>query len=143
MTQDSDGRDDKPSISFVHSIKLVNCGLFSGFIQAGIFNPWDRALYLSLKYDRKFLCAENFRNPWAGVMQTITQRAISAGLYFPLEQLFIEGLTSIVQNRKKSEDENPLIGKSWIVIISGVLAGSCNGFIMNPVAAIKVSTTLY
>ena len=29
------------------------CGFFSGLIQAALFNPWDRALYLSVIKDRK------------------------------------------------------------------------------------------
>jgi len=66
----------------------LSCGLVSGIAQAGVFNPWDRALYLSQKYDRKFLDFRNFENPMAGVTQTLFQRAISAGLYFPLEEIF-------------------------------------------------------
>ena len=72
-----------PSVS-----KLLSCGLISGLIQAAVFNPWDRALYLSVKENRNFLNSYNFHDPFAGVLQTITQRTISNGLYFPLEDIF-------------------------------------------------------
>ena len=65
--------------------KLLSCGLISGLIQAALFNPWDRALYLSVKENRNFLNIYNFHDPFAGVLQTISQRTISNGLYFPLE----------------------------------------------------------
>ena len=31
------------------ALDLLSCGFLSGIIQAIIFNPWDRALYLSIK----------------------------------------------------------------------------------------------
>ena len=31
------------------ALDLLSCGFLSGIIQAVIFNPWDRALYLSIK----------------------------------------------------------------------------------------------
>jgi len=80
----SDGSGSKKKYA---STKL-SCGLVSGIAQAGVFNPWDRALYLSQKHDRKFLDFRNFENPMAGVTQTLFQRAISNGLYFPLEEIF-------------------------------------------------------
>jgi hypothetical protein len=32
-----------------HSFNLVLCGLVSGVIQGVVLNPWDQALYLSIK----------------------------------------------------------------------------------------------
>lgn len=115
-----------PSL-FLKSAVLLNCGLLSGFLQAGIFNPWDRALYLSLKHDRRFLHRHNFISPFAGVVQTITQRAISSGLYFPLEDIYL---------RMLDVDKREMLPFSFI--LAGVLAGATNGVIMNPLAAIKV-----
>lgn len=54
--------------------QIMSCGVFSGFVQASMFNPWDRALYLSVKNNRKFLDKQNFVNPFAGVFQTLAQR---------------------------------------------------------------------
>jgi hypothetical protein len=65
------------------------CGLSAGVIQAGIFNPYDRALYLSVKDHRRFLHIANWKSPYSGFAQSIGGRALSGGLYFPLEHLFL------------------------------------------------------
>ena len=119
-------------VSFARTAKLLNCGLVSGLIQAAVFNPWDRALYLSVMHNRSFLHAENFKNPMAGVMQTITQRAISAGLYFPLEEIFAETMT-------KYANGNGYPGQQrYIHFVAGLLAGSTNGMLLNPFSSVKV-----
>jgi hypothetical protein len=65
------------------------CGIGAGVIQAGIFNPYDRALYLSVKEHRAFLHIENWKSPYSGFFQSIGSRAVSGGIYFPLEHLFL------------------------------------------------------
>jgi hypothetical protein len=65
------------------------CGIAAGVIQAGIFNPYDRALYLSVKDHRAFLHIENWKSPYSGFFQSIGSRAVSGGIYFPLEHLFL------------------------------------------------------
>lgn len=115
------------------NVKLFNCGILSGLIQAAVFNPWDRALYLSVANHRPFLRAENFKHPMAGVMQTITQRAVSSGLYFPLEDIFAEELTKL--NNKRHEQH----GARTINFVAGLLAGATNGFFLNPFSSVKVS----
>jgi hypothetical protein len=65
--------------------RRVACGLASGAILAGVFNPYDRALYLSVQHKRAFLCPANFANPYQGFAQSIVLRMVSSGLYFPLE----------------------------------------------------------
>jgi hypothetical protein len=63
-------------------------GLLSGLTQSLLFNPWDRALYLSVKEDRAFLRRANFRHPWRGASSSLFHRAASSGMYWPLvEQL--------------------------------------------------------
>jgi hypothetical protein len=57
------------------------CGLVAGVAQAGVFNPFDRALYLSVKNHRPFLCYENFAQPYSGFLQSVGGRALSGGLY--------------------------------------------------------------
>ncbi len=101
-------------------------------LQALVFNPWDRALYLSVKHERPFLQLDNFRRPMAGVTQTVVQRAISAGLYFPLEQLFSE----ILYDSKLSSNDKI---RPWLTFFAGTLAGTLNGIAMNPFTRIKVS----
>ena len=108
--------------------KLLSCGLLSGLIQAATFNPWDRALYLSVKENRNFLNPLNFIDPFAGVLQTIIQRTISSGLYFPLEEIFIKILKDNYSN---------ILSPYWITLNAGNIAGAINGIIMNPVSSIK------
>ena len=116
-------------------LKLLICGFSGGLIQAGVFNPWDRALYLSIKMDRPFLSPINFKNPFAGVFQTLFQRAMSAGLYFPLEEIFAD---LIIQRGMYGHDPHALNSKRhYIGFTAGLLAGSFNGLIMNPLAAVK------
>jgi len=112
-----------PSIS-----KLLSCGLISGLIQAAVFNPWDRALYLSVKDKRNFLHMSNFHDPFAGVLQTISQRTISNGLYFPLEDIFRKILNDNYSN---------ILSPYWLTFHAGTIAGAINGIIMNPVSSIK------
>lgn len=107
------------------SIELISCGLVSGLLQAGVFNPWDRALYLSIKDNRAFLHMDNFRNPFSGVAQTIVQRALSTGLYFPLEEIYRNQLSKVVGVGAPS------------TFAAGILSGITSGVIMNPIAAVK------
>jgi hypothetical protein len=111
-----------------HALLLMNCGFTSGLIQAFIFNPWDRALYLSVKHERPFLRWDNFQNPMSGVSQTVVQRAISAGLYFPLEELTTDALELATGYYN-----------SVTVFCAGTIAGVANGVLMNPFTRVKVS----
>lgn len=109
---------------------LLWCGFGSGLIQSVIFNPWDRALYLSVKNDRNFLHALNFEKPMTGVFQTAIHRAISSGLYFPLEDIFS---SQISKSFEKEKNTSPSVR----ALFSGMLAGAVNGFILNPASRIK------
>lgn len=125
-------------ISFLPSPTLTpNPPIPGGFLQAGLFNPWDRALYLSIKEERAFLNRANFVNPFAGVSQTIFQRSISAGLYFPLEEIFADRLVSseLFGTTSKEIQNN----RTLIALMAGLLAGASNGILMNPLAAVKYS----
>lgn len=118
-----------------HQIRNFSCGLVSGLVQAVVFNPWDRALYLSVKESRPFTSFSNFQQPFSGLLQTIFQRAISAGLYFPLEQYFIEYFS---QEWTSNQSNN----SHWIALAAGNCAGAINGLALNPLAAIKVTYLL-
>ena len=63
----------------------VVAGTAVGVLQSVLFNPWDRALYLSVKEKRPFLLRENFRNPYQGWLQSAVHRTVSGGLYFVLQ----------------------------------------------------------
>lgn len=124
------GKGDSNVPERIRPLKLMNCGLVSGLLQAAVFNPWDRALYLSVKNERVFLHAENFRSPMAGVTQTITQRTISAGSYFPLEDIFRK-----LMFRSTPKDSR---WRPWVTFLAGNIAGALNGLLMNPISSIKV-----
>lgn len=64
-------------------------GLTSGVAVAGLFNPFDRALYLSVLHTRPFLQPVNWSNPYTGFLQSLLGRTLSGGLYFPLYDLCV------------------------------------------------------
>jgi hypothetical protein len=101
--------------------KKILCGLTSGLVQAFVFNPWDRALYLSVKNDIKFLSINNFKHPFSGVFQTLGSRIISNGLYFPLEEIFRDIFKGIYSSLTFAS-QSPLIK-----FASGSCAGALNG----------------
>jgi hypothetical protein len=123
--------DSSPRLTVHRTAVLLSSGFMSGLASAFLFNPWDRALYLSVKCERPFLLKENWQNPFRGVTQTVIQRAISSGLYFPLEQIFTELFNAYEEQNEKR--------KSTKLFISGMSAGAINGVIMNPLTRIKVN----
>ncbi len=129
----NDSNEKLASLNTRQAVNLLNCGMASGLIQAFLFNPWDRALYLSIKMDRPFLNFDNFRDPMNGVMQTVIQRAFSGGLYFPLEEIFSNVLHSASFIRPSIDN-----GNVSTKFLAGMLAGSANGIIMNPFSRVKV-----
>lgn len=63
----------------------------------------------------------------AGAMQTLAQRAVSSGLYFPLEDIFSMKLKSLQLDAPSS----------LLNFIAGTCAGALNGFFLNPAARVK------
>ena len=122
--------------------------MLGGIGRAGLFNPWDRALYLSVKERRPFLHHENWRQPYQGFLQAIVVRTLSAGLYFPLEDMFLPIVSktfgaSSSSNIDDSDDlqiEGKYTHNFLSVFIAGNIAGALNGVILNPINAIKYHT---
>jgi hypothetical protein len=56
------------------------CGLLAGVLQSALFNPYDRALYLSVVNRTNFLSWENWQAPYRGFLQSVGGRALSGGL---------------------------------------------------------------
>ena len=106
------------------SPKLL-CGLCSGIVQTVIFNPFDRALFLAVRDHTPFLSKRNFLTPFQGLSQAILVRALSAGLYFPLEHSFLDLL-----GREQSRYH----------FLSGSAAGVLSSAILNPLTALKYQT---
>ena len=106
--------------------KAFLCGLTAGTLQAAVFNPFDRALYLSVKNQTHFLSPANFTSPYQGFLQTVGGRALSGGLYYPLEHLFMTYVPT---------DAGP-----WANFCVGTGAGLANAIILNPTAAVRYKT---
>eukprot|EP00042_Codosiga_hollandica_P027065 m.131918 g.131918 ORF g.131918 m.131918 type:complete len:288 (+) comp52371_c0_seq1:1009-1872(+) len=100
--------------------------LTSGLIQSAMFSPWDRALFLSLKHSRPFLALPNWSHPFQGLRQAITQRTLSAGLYYILQ----DEMVSIFQPVR---ERNPMLSEFLV----GLTAGGMNGAILTPLVVIK------
>lgn len=121
------------------SIKLVSCGLASGLICSFVFNPWDRALFLSVIHHRPFTHADNFRAPFDGVLQSIAQRALSSGLYFPLEEIFEQHIREVSSSlsRPQSSSLSSSTTSSLKTLAAGMCAGAVNALLLNPLSSIK------
>ena len=117
----------------VHSSAYC-CGLLAGVAQAGVFNPYDRALYLAVKENRSFLSLQNWKAPYSGFFQSIGGRALSSGLYFPLEHYFLHFI------RPRADDDTTSSSYSQQHFIAGTAAGAANAIVLNPLSAIKYKT---
>ena len=71
-----------------------------------------------------------------GVFQTIFQRGISAGLYFPLEEIFTSYLKGTF-HRNSTSGSGSGTSETWLLLCAGLMAGAGNGIIMNPISSIK------
>lgn len=92
-------------------------GLGVGLIHAVLYNPYDRALYLSIKNSTKFLDKRNWSHLFQGLNQSLFHRTVSSGLYFSVQSV-ISGYTN-----------NSLY--------IGLTGGIINAVTLNPIAVIK------
>jgi hypothetical protein len=112
----------------VGSVSLM-CGLLAGIAQAGLFNPYDRALYLSVRDHVPFLDRRNWLHPYRGFWQSIGGRALQGGLYFPAEHFFLR----CIKDQQHEGDPR------WN-FLAGTAAGCLNACILNPISAVKYKT---
>ncbi|MDX1901744.1 MAG: hypothetical protein SFW66_07050 [Gammaproteobacteria bacterium] len=111
----------------------VQSGMLTGVTIAGLFNPLDKALYLSVVNKRPFLLKANFENPWHGFSQAIVSRSISDGSYYVLQSQ----MTSLFDQHIKQ----PLHLNDWQNQLGiGLTAGSLRGFLINWLYAIRFRT---
>lgn len=108
-------------------------GLFTGMFSSGLFNPWDRALYLSVKENRPFLSIENFKSPYQGFSQALVQRAISGSIYYILQAELKSHMYPYLRN-------NIGVGEPTAQFCVGLLAGSMSGILTNSISAVKYHT---
>lgn len=105
--------DNKPTA-------CLECGALAGLVVTAALNPWDRGVYLAIINQRPFLSRSNFKDPYRGLTQTLFSRALSSGLYFPLEDYFASITGSVA--------------------LGGQVAGITIGAILNPFSLIKYQT---
>jgi hypothetical protein len=117
--------------------KALACGLGAGVVQAGLLNPFDRALYLSVKERRPFLHRENFTRPYQGFLQSVGGRAVSGGLFFPLESIFQSIYDQSSGGNLRSGRQKDGGQRALTNFLVGSAAGSVNAIILNPLSAIK------
>mmetsp|Transcript_14262 Transcript_14262/g.34636 ORF Transcript_14262/g.34636 Transcript_14262/m.34636 type:complete len:277 (-) Transcript_14262:193-1023(-) len=127
-----DNLESAPNVSYVSFVS----GFLAGITSAGLFNPIDRALYLSVKNEIPFLSKENFVSPYSGFFQSVGHRAVSGGLYYPLEQFFLAQMSPSPSLLLTSGAGNTTVYN----FLAGTAAGTCNAIIVNPLATVKYKT---
>lgn len=111
------------------NINLVS-GVFTGTFCTGLMSPWDRALYLAVKNQRKFLLSANFTKPYQGLSQAMMQRALFGGVYYVAQGQIRHDFYPYLRDELKLNDPTA----NFAV---GVAAGSINGVMTNSTATIK------
>ncbi|KTD53774.1 hypothetical protein Lsan_4184 [Legionella santicrucis] len=111
----------------------VASGLLAGASTSGLFNPWDRALYLSVKYNRSFLLSQNFKSPYQGFSQSFVQRAFLGGIYYMAQGELNRYFFPYLRN-------NLGINQTLSQFFVGMAAGSIGGVLTNSISAIKYHT---
>lgn len=117
----------KPYVS--HANTNFTAGLISGVATTGVFNPWDRALYLAVKNNSSFLQELLKGNPYQGFSQTIVQRSFSGMLYFALAGQLREFIIPL-----------HVLPNGVDNFVIGTLAGVGNGMILNGLSVVKYHT---
>jgi hypothetical protein len=100
-------------------------GFGTGLIQAIIYNPPDRALYLTLKKtinvneqcSTKFLHRSNWTKPFQGLKQSLLHRTLNGGLYFSIQSMM-----------SRHTDNSLYIG---------LVSGTTNAVLLNQISVIK------
>ncbi|KTD71230.1 hypothetical protein [Legionella tucsonensis] len=126
--------EQDPKLNYKQKFNIdVASGLIAGVSNSGFFNPWDRALYLSVKYNRPFLSVQNFKSPYQGFSQAIVQRAFLGSIYYIAQGELKSYLFPYLQHN---------LGFSQTVaqFYVGMAAGSIGGALTNSISAIKYHT---
>jgi len=120
---------DEPSFTEESTRNLIS-GAFTGMVIAGVFNPWDRALYLSVKHRRPFLHRSNFKSPYHGFAQAVFQRTFSGGIYFIAQSEMQISLFPYLHETLKLSENISQVGV-------GLTTGLINGALTSPLTVIR------
>ena len=119
--------------------------LCSGALQAVLFNPYDRALYLRVHLKRqRFLDARNFKAPFEGFGNAVAYRTIVGASYI-FWQDSCHHWFRIAEHRyhgiRGHKDATPQFTPSHFPVLYptmvGIVAGAVNGLALNNLQAIK------
>ena len=105
-------------------------GFFTGMFCSALFNPWDRALYLSVKNNIPFISWNNFTSPYQGFSQAIVQRAFLNSIYFVMQSEMKYYMDPYLRNNLGFTEAS-----SQFCI--GIGAGSVSGIFTNGISAVK------
>ncbi|MEK7801475.1 MAG: hypothetical protein AAB276_03380, partial [Pseudomonadota bacterium] len=109
-------------------IKKLTIGCISGGLNTILFNPYDRAIYLSVMNKKTIFEKKFWKKPYQGVGQAFIHRTISYGMYFPFLAIWEENLQYLIP--KKTE----------MTLVSNILAGTSVAILTFPIASIKMYT---
>ncbi|MBA4697279.1 MAG: hypothetical protein H2069_07825 [Legionella sp.] len=135
-TPHSVANEPKKTSTLTYHQKLnidIASGLIAGVLCSGLFNPWDRALYLSVKNNRPFLSLDNFKSPYQGLSQAMVQRAFLSGIYFTIQGELNAYVLPLFKDQAKMSDGTARF-------YTGMLNGIFSGVLTNPISAIKYQT---
>ena len=124
---------------YVNKFNAFTAGILSGVTVAGAFNPWDRALYLSVVHERPFFASDNWRAPYTGFWQVLLHRTLTSGLYYPLFDIFKQPVENAVNSYHLTQELNPAKHGLIVSFLVGTLAGAFSGVLLNPLTAVKYS----
>lgn len=113
-------------------LSSVGPAAISGAIQAVLFNPVDRALYLRVHHRRAFFHPENWTHPFQGFGNAALYRTISAGSYW-----FWQDHSRYQLSHYFPDLETHPAFKQFLV---GVMAGAANAMALNQLQIIKFHT---
>lgn len=108
-------------------IKKFISGIIGGIANVVLFNPFDRALYLSTGKSSHPFKKQYFQNPFQGVSNAMFQRIISYGFYEPINDILYQHIS------------NNKISDKYSGILSSVATCCFTGVITSPVSSIKMT----
>lgn len=102
-------------------------GMAGGLFNVFVFNPFDRALYLSTGKSAHPFKIMYFKHPFQGASNAIVQRTISYGMYYPLYDLFEERVKEYIPKRQH------------YTVLSSVITCCFTALLTSPLSAIKMT----
>jgi hypothetical protein len=101
--------------------------LSAGGFQAVFFNPYDRALYLRVQNRNSFFHHSNWTHPFQGFANSALYRTVASATYLFWQDEAARALSTSCPDLEPSR-------RRFLV---GVIAGSLNGIVLNPMQLVK------